>query len=317
MILLLGKTGYIGQAFEQALKERGTPFTAISRSAVDYTNGATLRKYLEKNRPDFIVNAAGYTGKPNVDACESNKADALQGNTLFPLSVANVCDALDIPWGHVSSGCIFAGCWVKRNGVWEQEKNMTSPEIREFAANSPANLRGFDETVVPNFSFRDAPCSFYSGTKALGEEAIAGIGNHYVWRLRIPFDQYDNHRNFLSKIQRYEKVYDNFNSLSHRADYVNACLDTWFQKAPFGIYNVTNPGFISTAQVVEKVKEILKPNKKFTFWENDLEFYKEGAIAARSNCIMDSSKLINAGVRMRGVEEALDSALRKWISERI
>jgi dTDP-4-dehydrorhamnose reductase len=316
MILLLGSTGYIGQAFQQALKKRGETFRSLSRSEVDYTRFTPLYDFLQKHRPDFIVNAAGYTGKPNVDACELAKADTLQGNTLFPQALAHACATLEIPWGHVSSGCIFAGCHVDLGNGWEIRKDMTTPEIREIAKNHPERIRGFDESLMPNFSFRDQPCSFYSGTKALGEEAIEGVGQNYIWRLRIPFDEIDNHRNYLSKIQRYAKVYDNFNSLSHRSDYVHACLDTWFQKAPFGTYNVTNPGFVSTADVIEMVKSILKPNRTFEFWENDVEFYKTGAIAARSNCIMDSQKMLDAGIHIRSVLEALEAALKYWILEK-
>lgn len=312
MILLLGATGYIGQAFETELKRRGEQFVSLSRSQVDYTSFQPLYDYLKSNKPSFVVNAAGYTGKPNVDACETAKADTLQGNTLFPQALAHACAVLEIPWGHVSSGCIFAGCQVETEDGWVIEKDMTKPDIQALAKESPEKLRGFDETMTPNFSFRDQPCSFYSGTKALGEEAITEVGRNYIWRLRIPFDEFDNHRNYLSKIQRYAKVYNNLNSLSHRADYVNACLDTWLQKAPFGTYNVTNPGFVSTAEVLEMIKAILRPDREFVFWENDEEFYNNGAVAARSNCIMDSSKLLNAGVGMRPVGEALESSLVSW-----
>ncbi|HEX4646421.1 MAG TPA: dTDP-4-dehydrorhamnose reductase, partial [Verrucomicrobiae bacterium] len=156
------------------------------------------------------------------------------------------------------------------------------------------------------------PCSFYSGTKALAEEAIEGIGRSYVWRLRIPFDEFDNPRNYLTKVQRYPKVYDNVNSISHRADFVRACLDLWQLRAPFGIYNVTNPGFFTTRQVVEKLAQILKPNRPFEFWENDEEFYRVAAKTPRSNCVLDVSKLLAAGVKIRPVAEALDDSLRSW-----
>jgi dTDP-4-dehydrorhamnose reductase len=312
MILLLGATGYIGQAFQSELEQRGEKFHTLSRSQVDYTRFQPLFEYLKANKPSFVINAAGYTGKPNVDACESAKADTLQGNTLFPQALANACAALDIPFGHVSSGCVFAGAWVDYGNGWVVEKDMTRSEFKAIAAKSPEKIRGFDESMIPNFSFRDQPCSFYSGTKALGEEAIEGVGQNYIWRLRIPFDEFDNHRNYLSKIQRYAKVYNNFNSLSHRSDYVKACLDCWFQKVPFGIYNVTNPGYISTAEVLEMIKDILKPNRKFEFWENDMEFYKTGAVAARSNCIMDSGKLLAAGINMQSVSSALHHALQAW-----
>jgi UDP-glucose 4,6-dehydratase len=141
------------------------------------------------------------------------------------------------------------------------------------------------------------------------------MGQSYVWRLRIPFDEFDNARNYLSKVQRYAKVYDNVNSISHRADFVKACLDTWELRAPFGIYNVTNPGFVTTRHVVEQIEKFLKPARTFEFWTNDAEFYKVAAKTPRSNCVMDASKLLAAGVKIRGVEEALEDSLKNWKPE--
>ena len=315
MILLLGATGYIGQAFETELTRRGEQFVSLSRAHVDYTRFKPLYDFLKSKNPSFIINAAGYTGKPNVDACEIAKADCLQGNTLFPQALAIACEVLDIPWGHVSSGCIFAGSHVDYGDGWVVEKDMTKPDFCELANNSPEKIRGYDETMAPNFSFRDQPCSFYSGTKALGEEVIEGIGSHYIWRLRVPFDEFDSPRNYLSKIQRYEKIYNNFNSLSHRGDFVKACLDTWFLKAPFGIYNVTNPGYVSTKQALDLIKEALPSKRQYVFWENDSEFYNLGAVAPRSNCIMDSSKLARNGVQIRSVLDALHHSLNNWVVE--
>jgi len=314
MIILLGATGYIGQAFQNLLQQRGKKFLALSRKEVDYTRFDVLLNLLRDQKPEFLINAAGYTGKPNVDACETARADTLQGNTLFPQTVAHACVAAKIPWGHVSSGCIFAGAKVLENGTERVEKDLTRPELYSAlnAQHSTFELRGFTETDTPNFSFRDGPCSFYSGTKALGEEAIAGVGESYLWRLRIPFDELDNSRNYLTKIQKYPKVYDNVNSLSHRGDFVGACLDLWEKRAPFGIYNVTNPGFVTTRQVVGMIEKILKPNRAFEFWANDAEFYKTGASTPRSNCVLDVSKLLATGVQMRPVEEALESSLRCW-----
>ena len=366
MITLLGSTGYIGQAFAAELKRRQLPFETLSRSRLDYTNFETFLAYLRRAKPDFVVNAAGYTGKPNVDACELARADTLQGNTLFPALLAHACAVTDTPWGHVSSGCIYSGAKVVQAGVERTEPDLTKPELRALyrdgipldtpplphsrspdslprpqnggesrgegaapsggglSANPPLHdsttpvgtmFRGFTETDIPNFSFRAPPCSFYSGTKALGEEAIAGVGRSYIWRLRIPFDEFDNGRNYLSKVQRYAKVYDNVNSISHRRDFVAACLDTWQQEAPFGTYNITNPGAVTTRQVVEAIERVLKPARPFEFWESDEEFYKVAAKTPRSNCIMDTTKLLAAGIKIRPVEEALEDALRNWQPE--
>ena len=312
MILLLGATGYMGQAFAQELTSRGKPFTTISRRDVDYAQFDVLLEYLQKHRPEFVVCAAGYTGKPNVDACEVARADTLQGNALLPLTIAAACSAAKIPWGNVSSGCIYAGAKIGTPGNLKEEKDLTRADLRHLAVQSPGLIHGFTETDEPNFSFRRGPCSFYSGTKALGEEAMSGIGQSYIWRLRIPFDEFDNARNYLTKVQRYPKVYDNVNSISHRSDFVKACLDLWEVRAPFGIYNVTNTGFVTTRQVVELIVERLQLNRSFEYWENDEEFYKVAAKTPRSNCVMDNSKLVSAGVKIRSVMEALEDSLKNW-----
>ena len=315
MILLLGSTGYIGEAFAAELQRRGKKFVALSRKDTDYTRFEILLKFLREQKPEFVVNSAGYTGKPNVDACEIARADTLQGNTLLPQTIAQACAAANIPWGHVSSGCIFAGAKIMQAGKTRIEKDLNRPDLKALVDREPSTIHGFTETDTPNFTFRDGPCSFYSGSKALGEEAILGVGQSFVWRLRIPFDEFDGARNYLSKVQRYPKVYDNVNSISHRADFVRACLDLWELRAPFGIYNVTNPGWITTRQVITMIERILKPNRKFQFWESDEEFYKVAAKTPRSNCVMDVSKLLAAGVKVRPVLDALESSLRSWRPE--
>jgi dTDP-4-dehydrorhamnose reductase len=315
MILLLGASGYIGQAFAHELDRRGWKFAPLSRKQTDYTRFDLLLDHLRETQPEFVINAAGYTGKPNVDACENHRTDTLAGNTLLPLTIAHACDAAGLPWGHVSSGCIFDGARVVQSGKTRLERNLMEPQIKSLLETDPAAIRGFTEADEPNFTFRHPPCSFYSGTKALAEEAIHGIGQSYVWRLRIPFDEFDNARNYLSKVQRYAKVYDNVNSISHRGDFVRACLDLWERRAPFGTYNVTNPGFVSTRQVIGLIQNLLKPARQFEYWASDEEFYQVAARTPRSNCVLDVSKLLASGVRIRPVVEALEHSLRHWKPE--
>jgi dTDP-4-dehydrorhamnose reductase len=312
MIIVLGATGYMGQAFVQALQEQGATFKPLARKDVDYTRYEVLLEFLRANKPEFLINAAGYTGKPNVDACENARAETLAGNTLLPQTIAHACLVTNTPWGHVSSGCIYSGAKIKRSGHSCVEKDLSRPDLKDVAVQDPKAVEGYTESDMPNFSFREPPCSFYSGTKALGEEAMLGVGQNYIWRLRIPFDEFDNARNYLTKVQRYPKVYDNVNSISHRADFVRACLGLWQKRAPFGIYNITNPGFVTTRHVVEQIKKILKPNRPFEFWANDEEFYRVAAKTPRSNCVLDVSKLLAAGIKIRTVEEALEFSLTHW-----
>src|SRR5206468_7829825 len=109
MILLLGATGYVGQAFVTELRRRGCEFIPLARKAIDYTQFEILFDYVRKSKPEFVLNAAGYNGRPNVDACEVARAEAVQGNVHFPKTVARVCYITNTAWGHVSSGCIYSG----------------------------------------------------------------------------------------------------------------------------------------------------------------------------------------------------------------
>lgn len=312
MILLLGASGYIGQAFEWELQRRGRAYMSLSRKTLDYTRFEAFLHFLKDSKPTFVINAAGYTGKPNVDACETARGATLLGNSILPSTIGQACVATAIPWGHISSGCIFTGAKIARPDRVHVEKDLTQPEPQQLLQHAPDTIRGFVETDQPNFTFDAPPSSFYSGTKALAEQAVADLSQTYIWRLRIPFDEYDNPRNYLTKVQRYPKVYDNVNSVSHRTDFVKACLDLWDRRAPFGIYNITNPGFITTRQVVGLIQKILQPNRPFEFWANDEEFYRVAAKTPRSNCVLDVSKLLAAGVKMRPVQEALLDALNNW-----
>ena len=122
MILLLGATGYIGSAFATELQRRQWPFTPLSRAQLDYTRFDLLLAHLRSQHPTFVINAAGYTGKPNVDACENARAETLLGNTLLPQTIAHACAAAEIPWGHISSGCIFSGAKINRGNHAHRER---------------------------------------------------------------------------------------------------------------------------------------------------------------------------------------------------
>jgi dTDP-4-dehydrorhamnose reductase len=286
MIYLLGGSGYIGNAYKACFRRKGFPFRSLSRSEIDYTNLATLTAALRTDKPEFLVNAAGYTGKPNVDACEIHKSECLAGNAVLPGIIAQACEAANVPWGHVSSGCIYTGC--RPDGS------------------------GFTEEDAPNFSFRQNNCSFYSGTKALGEEVLASYSNLYIWRVRIPFDQFEHPRNYLTKLMSYSRLLNATNSISELQEFVEASLLCWERHVPFGVYNMTNPGSVTTREVVELIKNSGVCDRAFDFFTSEDEFMRTSAKAPRSNCVMNSGKLRGTGIRLTEVHEAIEPDLRSW-----
>ena len=81
---------------------------------------------------------------------------------------------------------------------------------------------------------------------------------------------------------------------------------------PFGTYNITNPGSVTTHEVVELIKQSGVSNKEFVFFKDESEFMNVAAKTPRSNCTMDSSKLASVGIEMTEVHEALSRDLSSW-----
>src|ERR1051326_5113071 len=253
MILLLGATGYIGQAFANELRWRGDSFVPLTRQALDYTRFDVLFDYVRKLKPDFVINAAGYARNSVLDDSELARAEAVQGNTLFPQTVARVCFMTRVPWAHISCGSVYTGAKVLENGRRHIERDLSRPALQKLFIEHPERFYGFTEVDEPNFSFRHPPCNFYSGTKALAEEVLRPFERMYVWRAHRAFDETDHPGNFLSKILNYPKLNHSINSLSHLADFVRACLELKQNDAPFGLYNIVNPGAVTHEQVTERI----------------------------------------------------------------
>lgn len=264
MQVLFGSSGYVGGKFKEAFK-----FETPSSGEVDLTDHLELYRYLKLTKPQRVINCAGFTGKPNVDQCEDPDIQPLviDGNIKIAINLANVCSKLEIPWGHVSSGCIFTGTGTQ----W------------------------FEEDAEPNFWFDTG--SFYSTTKAIAEKLIKNKNGH-IWRLRIPFDEIPDKRNYITKLLTYDKVFGAENSLSHLGDFVQACM-TSFEYQP-GVYNMTNPGYL----FFEEVLSILKKHLPEAQHLEQIPFPK--LKATRSNCVLKGSKL------MRPILEAFEDAAKNY-----
>jgi dTDP-4-dehydrorhamnose reductase len=288
MIYLLGGSGYVGSAYQDFFVQNGIHYRNLKRSEIDYLDVGALTAALRADKPSFLINAAGYTGKPNVDACEIHKAECLEGNAVLPGKIAQACAAAGVPWGHVSSGCIYTG--TRSDGS------------------------GFMETDPPNFTFRQNNCSFYSGAKALGEELLSHAPNVYIWRLRIPFDHRDGPRNYLTKLMRYKRLLEAKNSISQLKEFVDSTFACWEKRVPFGIYNVTNPGEVTTRQVVAHILSSGVCEKDYVFFKDEFEFMDVAAKTPRSNCVLSSEKLASVGIKMTEVNEAIKRDLKRWQS---
>jgi len=289
MNLLLGATGYVGSAFEEYFKTNQVPYVTYGvRYGFDERS---FVKFLLANNITHVYNCAGFTGKPNVDSCEliENQVPALQANVLLPMQLLTICKKFAVKLIQISSGCIYNDTQCER-GL------------------EPAHE--FTENDVPNFSFHQPKHSWYSGTKALGEQLIMGEGMYYpdvlICRLRIPFDSINNPRNYLNKVINYETLLNATNSFSQLEEFVAACVDLGNDNRT-GIYNLTQPGYMTTKEIVDMLKVHKLVSDKIYF--KCIEHFERVAIAPRSNCVLDSSKAIRSGVKLTPIYIAMEKAI--------
>ena len=111
---------------------------------------------------------------------------------------------------------------------------------------------------------------------------------------------------------RYNTLLEASNSISQLHEFCAATFACWEKRVPFGTYNITNPGHVTTREVVDLILQSGVCPKEYRFFPSEEEFMKIAAKTPRSNCVMDSSKLASVGIHMTPVREAVSQALRSW-----
>merc|ERR1711935_1319393 len=70
-------------------------------------NRESVAKELDEYKPTHVLNAAGITGRPNIDWCETNKPETIRTNVIGTLNLADLCDERGIHCTVYATGCIF------------------------------------------------------------------------------------------------------------------------------------------------------------------------------------------------------------------
>ncbi len=309
MIFLLGASGYVGSAFRRELARAWLPHRAISRVDLDYTKFRPLFDVLRQHRPDLVILCAGFTGRPTSQQCEERRTDTILGNVVLAQTVAQACEAANVRLGVVSCGSVFSGAWVQtEGGAWVVRENLLGEDLALFLASRSARVRGFVDGDSPNATLEN-PGSFYSGTIAAMEKALAPLTETYLWRLNVPFEERDHPRNLLTRLQTAPQLRQAWNSLTHLRDAVTACLEIWNADLPGGAYNIVNPGYMSTRDVVALIRKHRHPGWEPAFAR---ELDDPEPVTRRGSTLLEAKRLADAGIKMRSLESALTESIRNW-----
>jgi dTDP-4-dehydrorhamnose reductase len=255
-----GKTGWLGGKLVKLLQDQGKT-VHIAESRLE--NRESVIKEIEQYKPTHVLDAAGVTGRPNVDWCEANKEQTIRCNVIGTLNIADICAERGIHCTIYATGCIF-----------------------EYDDAHQIGGKPFTEDDLANFDG-----SFYSLTKGMVEQMLRVYPHICVLRVRMPISDDLVARNFVTKITKYAKVVNVPNSMTILTEMLPASL-CLAEKKKTGIYNFCNPGAISHNEILEMYKKHIDP--KFTYTNFSVEEQDKILVGRRSNNELSSGKLVEA-----------------------
>lgn len=136
-VVVFGRSGQVGFWLTRTAPT-GIELVTPDRGELNCHNSEAVYKYLLRERPDWVINAAAYT---DVDNAESNYIEASDLNAGLPTSIAWACLSIKSKFLQLSTDYVFDGL-----------------------AKHPYTPKDY-----PN------PINFYGHTKLRGEQAIAEI----------------------------------------------------------------------------------------------------------------------------------------------
>jgi len=233
-----------------------------------------------KYEADVIINCIGYTGENNVDDCEKNNLSinkTIVLNTFIPILFLEAATRMGVKLVHISSGCMYEYDYERDKPIEESKK----PDYYKL---------------------------YYSRSKIYAERILGNDdGNEaLVLRIRIPLDDEPTSKNILSKLIRYKKIINVPNSVTYIPDFLEA-TEYLIDIDAKGIYNVLNEGGLYYKDLLDEYK---KYHPEFEYQEIKASELK----TPRTNLIMSTKKLQNAGFKVRPINEVIKECVKKYVT---
>ena len=137
--LIWGGEGWVAGHLKDILESQGKE---VSSTTIRMQDREAVLAELDRVKPTHVLNAAGCTGRPNVDWCEDHKEETMRSNVIGTLNLTDCCYLKGIHCTVFATGCIYQ---------YDDAHPWDGPGYLET---DPANFKG----------------SFYSETKGHVEE---------------------------------------------------------------------------------------------------------------------------------------------------
>jgi dTDP-4-dehydrorhamnose reductase len=178
-VLVTGASGQLGKSLNRFVENNilNHQFVFATREQLDLSNFKNVRRFIEKNQFNIIINCAAYT---SVDNAETEKEQANLVNHLSVKNIAEVARDNHIKLIHISTDYVFDG----------------------------SKLASYDETD------NTSPLNVYGKTKLDGENAILSIMELNAIIIRTSWVYSEHGNNFVNTILILSQKKDKLNIVS-------------------------------------------------------------------------------------------------------
>ena len=286
-ILLTGAGGQVGTEFRRQVSPSDELLTP-GRDALDLNDEQGVRRYVQAERPDWIVNAGAYTA---VDLAEKERERCFAVNATAPAAMAQEAAKLNARLIHLSTDYVFDG---SKDGAYSEADTIH-------------------------------PLSVYGASKAAGEHDVVAAGGPALV-LRTSWVYGLHGKNFLLTMLRLAKerpelrvVDDQVGAPTSALSIARAAVqligllkDTPPQGFPTGIYHMTAAGFTSWCGFATTIvgKAALEAPPRVT--PITTAEYPTPAIRPRNSRLSNDKFGATFGFRLSPWEEQLSEVFARW-----
>lgn len=282
-ILITGANGMLAKEIKEKFAQ-GNELILTDVAELDITNQEMVMKFVEKEKPECIINCAAFTA---VDKAEVAGEIVEKINADGPGNLAKAAKANNATLVHVSTDYVFGGDLdVEKDYKEDDQKN---------------------------------PVTAYGITKLHGEEQIqANTDKYYIFRTAWLYGIGGN--NFVKTMLKLGETKDELNvvadqhgSPTYAKDLSEIIYQAVTKKIPYGIYNSTNEGYTTwydfTKAIFEYTGTICKVNPVTT--EEYIKLMGVTQAKRPKNSQMSKEKLKSVGINVPNWEDGLKRYLKE------
>ena len=196
---LLGSSGFIGNSIYKTLTSNYYRVYCLKNRMNELES---IRNLIDIYKPKYLINAAGLTGVPNTQWCNTNKKQTLITNVIDQINILNLCNDKNVHCTIIGSGAIY-----KESSDLKTEENSG-----------------------------DLISEYYSECRILLENLIKNFDNYLYLRVNYPISSIKNNKNLLTKLLKYHTIDDIELSISN-LDSLICILPEMLKNNETGIFN--------------------------------------------------------------------------------